>query len=337
MKASELKQTLEHVKPGLARKELIEQATSVIFQNGHLCTFNDEVAVLAPLELGITGAVPAEPLYAFLGKLKPDAEITIEQAENELKFSAGRNRAGIRLEPEIKLPIDEEIQEPEEWHPLPDGFVKAVQRVQFSASRSGHLPILTCIHIQDTFIETCDEFRLTRVDIPVMMSSGGIKIIARHLERLHTYSPTEFGFSGNWMQYRNKDGVIYAVRMVEGEYPDLDKFLDMTGTEVELPAELEGALDWASVVTDDSIKYEQHVDVELRKGLMIVSGKGLDGWAEESIRMRYNGQPVKFQAHPLFLKEMAKVARKVVIGTDALMINGEGFVHVVSLTPPEDK
>jgi DNA polymerase III sliding clamp (beta) subunit (PCNA family) len=341
VKTSEFKRALELVKPGLASREMLEQGTSVVFRDGCVWTFNDSVAVVAPLVIDVTGAVPAEPLYAFLGKLGPESEVNIEQADNELKFSSGRNRAGIRLEPDIKLPIDEEIQEPEEWHPLSEEFVKAVQRVQFSASSSDHLPILTCVHITEGYVETCDEFRLTRVDCVTDIQTSnqevplGINIVARHLERLFIYKPVEFGFSGDWLQFRNGEGVTYAVRMVGGDYPDLSGFFGVTGQEFEFPKELEKALDWASVAIDKGIKYEQHVDVELRTGAMVIRGEGPDGWAEETIRMRYNGEPVKFLTHPLFLKEMAKVARRVIVGDEALMINGDGFVHVVSLTKSE--
>lgn len=340
MKPSELKKALESVRPGLATKELMEQATSILFREDSIQTFNDEVAVIYPLKSGILGAVPAEPIYKFLSKLDGEAEINVEQGENEMKLSCGRNRAGVRMDPEIKLPLDEELSEPEEWFPLSEKFLPALKLVLFSASRSGHKPILTCVHITGNNLETCDGFRLTRCDCDMQINADelpDIKVIARHLEKLPNYSPDQFGFSGNWLHFKNSlgSGVRYCVRMIEAEYPNLDEFIQVEGPEIQFPKELEGALDWASIMTDGTIKYEQKVSVDISKRGMVVKGEGPDGWAEETIRMRYQGEQIGFQAHPSFLREMAKLARKVTVSKEALKVEGEGFIHVVSLDSGE--
>ena len=44
-------EALELVKPGLAAKEIIEQSTSFVFRAGQVITYNDEVAVHAPVGL----------------------------------------------------------------------------------------------------------------------------------------------------------------------------------------------------------------------------------------------------------------------------------------------
>lgn len=330
MKALDLKRTLELVKPGLARKELLEQSTSIIFRKNHIFTFNDEVAVVAPLDTGITGAVPSDPLYAFLGKLGEGADINIESQENEFKFSSGRNRAGIRRDEEIKLPLDEEIPEPEEWEELPEKFLEALRRILFSCSGSGHRPILTCIHITEDWMESCDGYRMTRAKIQ-WRSEDNLCIVGKNLEKLSQYSPSHFGFSPNWIQFKNKDGVRYAVRIVDGEYPDLDKFTEVEGEEVEFPPEMENALDWAAIIVDSSIKFTQKIDVSIGKGQCTVKGEGPEGWAEQSVRMKYSGKPIIFQAHPQMLKEMVKLARKITIGDKSVKIEAEDFVHIVSL------
>lgn len=337
MKASELKKSLELVKPGLARKELIEQSTNISFRDGLVFTFNDEVAVLAPLDLDVEGSIPAEPLYAFLGKLDSSAELKIETSENELKISSGRNRAGIRMDQEIKLPITEEVSEPESWDELPEKFLESLRIVKFTAARSGHLPILTCVNITDEYLQTFDEFRITRATCRMDVGENGdaplsMNIVAKNLEKLPGYQPTEVGFTTNWAHFRNKDGVRYCCRIVDGEYPNLDKFMNQEGVEIELPAELEGALDWASVITDDTIQYEQEVEVHINKGSLIVRGQGPDGWAEQELRMKYKGDAVQFKAHPVFLKEMSKLAKKILINDQALKVEAEGFVHLVALS-----
>jgi len=340
MKASELKKALELVRPGLANKEILEQATSFVFRNGKIYSFNDQVAVIAPFESGFEGVISSD-LYEFVSKLKPDAEIQIEEKENELRLVSGRNRAGVLLEPDIKLPLDEELQEPEEWFPIPSSFVKSIRACLFSASRSGHVPILTCIHITSGFVETCDEYRLTRYDfkdpLPGLGEDKDIKIVARNIQPLGNYSPEEYGFGEAWMHFRNKSGLTYCVRMVEGEYPDLQSYLDEGGQEIELPKELQEALAWAAIATDDAIKFEQRVKVTISKGRMLIRGEKPDGsWAEQDIRIRYTGKAIEFEAHPLFLQEMAKLAQKVLVGESSIQIDTDEFAHVISLNPDEE-
>jgi len=338
MKTSELRHALELVKPGLARKELLEQATSIIFKDDKVWTFNDEVAVVVPLKIGLIGAVPADPLYKLLAKLPPDGDLRIEEEspdqKQELRFSCGRNRAGIRRDEEIRLPLDEEIGEPEGWQDLPEGFTKALDRVLFSCAQGGHRPILTCVHITDNHIESCDGFRMTRIKIKAVCDD--ICIVGKNLENLTDYSPIKFGFSDNWIQFLNKDNVRYAVRMVEGDYPSLDQFIEFEGQDMEFPAEdVKKALDWAKVIADDSIKYKQNVDLSIQKGKLIVKGEGPDGWAEETLRLKYNGPVMEFKTNPIMFQEMLELGGKIIVGKESLKIESDGYVHVVSLENEE--
>jgi len=336
MKVLELKGALESVRPGLARKEFIEQTTSVIFRQDQVFTFNDEVAVVVPLKSGIIGAVPSDPLYKFLSKLPDDREVEIESAENEFRFSCGRSRAGIRRDEEIKLPLDEEISEPKDWTNLPKNFLPSLKRVLFSVAQGGHIPILTCVHITKSFMETCDGFRMTRCDCKIRGWETDINIVGKNLGKLPEYEVTKFGFSNNWLQFLNENGTRYCVRVIDGEYPDLSKFMEVEGVEIEFPEELEKALEWASIVADDSIKYKQCVEIGISKGKLVVKGEGPEGWAEETLRMRYTGEPIIFQTNPVLLKDMSSMTRKIIAGADSLKIEADGFVHIVSLGTEEE-
>lgn len=345
MKVEELKRYLELVKPGLGTQkgEFLEQISSIIFSDGMIRTFNDKVGIILEVETGIQGAVPGEPIYAFLNKLRADADLNISQDGNELKISSGRNRAGIRMDEQIKLPLDEELKEPDEWMQLPEKFIPALHSVMFSASSSGQKPILTCVHFTESFLETCDGFRLTRhsLSLPPSMDRVGedapwdTNVQAKNLEKLHSYNPTEYGFTENWLQFRNKDGVRYCVRLIEAEFPDLSKLIDVEGPEIHFPDELADALSWAEVMISDALKFDQKVKISFSKTGMLVRGEGPNGWAEKSIRMKYTGQPIEFETHPTFLKEMIGIAKKVIVGPDSLKIEGEGIAHIVSLDEPE--
>jgi len=103
---SNLQKALEIVKPGLASKELIEQATSFAFINGCVITYNDEISISHPVDgLELEGAIQAEKLYSILTKLKTD-EIEVTINDKEIILQSGKSKIGLTLQSEIKLPLD---------------------------------------------------------------------------------------------------------------------------------------------------------------------------------------------------------------------------------------
>ena len=145
---TELQKALEKVKPGLSNKELVEQSTSFAFMGGRIVTYNDEISISHPVkDLNVTGAVKTQSLYAFLGKNKRD-EIILEWEENQVVIKAGRSKAGLVLEQEIKLPV-EEVGEIGKWKELPAGFLNALRFCYPCCSKDMSRPILTCVYVSE--------------------------------------------------------------------------------------------------------------------------------------------------------------------------------------------
>jgi len=163
---------LEVVKPGLANKPIIEQATSFAFMGGRVITYNDEISISHPLpELeDITGAVEADSLYKFLGKIKPDDKGNIELSLNEkfeIVVKSGRSKAGLTLQSEITLPLNEEdFAEKDDWLTLPENFTKFLAIAMGSCGKDMSKPVLTCVHIsEEGFIGGADNYRFIHCDL----------------------------------------------------------------------------------------------------------------------------------------------------------------------------
>ena len=158
----ELQDALTIVEPGLANKEVIEQTTSFAFVKGRVVTYNDEISMSYPVKgLHLTGAVKADKLYALLKKIKlkkdkegkVDENIDITLGEAEIEISYYSMKAGLALQSDIKLPLDQEIAEKGEWKALPEDFMPAIKFTMTCCSRDMSRPVLTCIHInKDGFI-----------------------------------------------------------------------------------------------------------------------------------------------------------------------------------------
>ena len=73
----ELLNQLESVQPGLSIREIIEQSSCFVFQDGKVITYNDEIFCSQKTPLKIKGAVLAAPLIALLRKMV-ETEVDIE-------------------------------------------------------------------------------------------------------------------------------------------------------------------------------------------------------------------------------------------------------------------
>ena len=100
-----LLQQLESVQAGLSSREVMEQSSCFVFQNGTVQTYNDEIACKQDCVLEMTGAVQAEPLLGILRKMT-EGTILISSTEEELVIEGKGRKAGIRMEQEILLAVD---------------------------------------------------------------------------------------------------------------------------------------------------------------------------------------------------------------------------------------
>ena len=162
VETQKLTEALEIVKPGLAKKDIIEQTTSFAFLKGRVITYNDEFSLSHPLNgIDFEGAVLADNLYKLLKRIKNE-EIDVTIQKSNILFKAGKIKAGLVMQSEVKLPL-EEIESPKSWVPVPDKFTKFLSLSVTSCSKDMSRPILTAIHInEEGYIEASDSFRITR-------------------------------------------------------------------------------------------------------------------------------------------------------------------------------
>lgn len=333
----ELLETLNAVKPGLASKEILEQSNSFLFVGGQVITFNDEVAVHAQVQEGLEleGAVPAKEMIAILSRFSGD-EVTLTVEENELKLTCGRGRAGIRLEAEVILPLNDLIQLPTKWKSLPADFVQAIKTCLPSAAHDLTYPILSTVHITSEHAESTDNDRITRFTFKnpckglhkqtLLLPLNAAQVLAR-------CKVAEFAVDSDWGHFKTDTGVIYSCRTVAGDYPDLSPFLTVNSIgELHFPDKIGEILDRAGVFLSGMVDLDNSVNLSINeKGLLTVKGEGDSGWYEESLRVPWTGGQFSFSIHPSHLQSVLGAANKAEIGEDRIMFVTESFTHVVAL------
>lgn len=329
-KANLLK-ALEIVKPGLANKEIIEQTTSFAFMGDRVVTYNDEISISAPVEgLDITGAVKADQLYKLLAKIKKD-EIDIEIEENELRITSGRIKAGLVLEAEIKLPL-EDVSGKNKWKSLPDTFNK---HVNFAAASAGHdmsQAILTCVNLrEDGTIEASDGNCITQCKGEKLKISTTL-IRASSAKNITRLNPTKVSEGKGWIHFSDEDGVVISCRtFADDQFPETDHLLKVKGVEVTFPRTLKEILDRAVIFAKRELSTDESTNITIGNNRFKVRSDSDSGWFEEEVNIKYNEDPLEFDITPSLLSGILSETLTCTVSDKKLRFQGDDWAYVTVL------
>jgi len=331
MKKQDLLIALETVKPGLASKEMIEQSTSFAFINSKVVTYNDEISLSHPIgNLEIEGAIQAEELYKLLNRLKKD-EIEVEIKGSELLLQSGNTKAGLTLQQEIKLPL-EEIGEQGKWETLPEGFLPHVRRAMASCSRDMSRPVLTCVHIsKEGVIEGSDGFQITRCQLEEEMPVKTFLLPASAAVEVTKLKPTKIAEGDSWIHFQAKEETILSCRIFEDTFPNTKEFMKVEGVEIILPKQIDEILDRAAVFAKRDHFLDESVTLTIGEKCVMVESKSDAGWFKESARMRYNDSPINFSITPYLLRDILKETNVCVVCENRLKFEGTGWGYITTL------
>lgn len=329
----ELIKALEEVKPGLASKDIIAQSTSFIFQDGHITTFNDEIAISRPFDIDVTGAVRANELHSLLSKTKSDT-IEFEATDNELRVIGKKSKAGIKLEPDVLLPANEIWDLEADYSDLPDTFLKAIRVASYCASSNMSRPHLTCVCIQGQYAVASDGFRIIRVDLgkrAKRIFKDQLLIPASAIKFLIKYPVIKFAKTSGWIHFITDTELTFSCRAYGAEFPDVDEYLNIEGEELQFPDSTLEILERTGIFTKENEEGIEFVKIIVENRKMVIRGEGNFGWVEETANCRYKGDRIEFMIDPIFLQDILKDLSKCIISDVALLFRGSNFEHVVCL------
>lgn len=332
---ADLLQVLARVEPGRSKRDFIDQSSCYVFTGGWCATFNDEICVRAKsgLPAEFTGAVHGTPLKNALENV-PDDEVDFDPSERELRVRGRRARFGVRMEGEIRLPI-ENVAVPDVWTTLsnPPEFVAALRQVCSVAGTDDEEFMSVCVQLCPEWVESTDRWQAMRytmqtgVDKPCMVR-------AKSLSPVCGLDIVKVGVTDDWVHFRNK-AVLYSARRHLGDYFPLTPLFEFRGASATLP---KGAADAAKLgaVFSGEDPENNKVTVSLTEGRMTVRGDGAFGWAEADLEVTYRGDPVAFRIGPDTLEELVEKHSECEIGPGKLRVVGENLQYVTCLSAPED-
>jgi DNA polymerase III sliding clamp (beta) subunit (PCNA family) len=330
---AEFLSVLESVSAGLASREILQQSTCIVFQNGKVFSFNDEIACSRKSPINIEGAVAAKPLLDLLSKLKED-EIEIDADGSEFTVRGKGKKAGIRMEAEVLLPV-ESIEAADEWIDIPKDFADAISIVCVCASTEESTFVLTCVNITPNHLEASDRFQICRYPMETGVSSPTL-VRAASLKKLANLDMTHMSETDSWLHFKNAAGLTLSCRRYVDEYPDLGKFIDLSDFErITLPGGLEEVVSAAQIFSSENSNGDL-LAVDLRKDRIVIEGSGAKGYYKEMKKVKFTGDPIKFMIAPKLLLEITKKSNECSIAPGRLAITSGKFSYLTCTNVAND-
>jgi len=333
---SNLVKVFQSVKPGLAKRDIIEQFTHFIFTGSEVMTYNDEICISHPLKTDFQCSVSAEELYKTLMSIQGEATVTMEKKEDELSIRTSKTEAGISImaggqaEEMIQLLNLRSLEG--KWEELPKDFLEGMSLCMFSASTDMTSGIATCVRIKGDSLVSSDESRISKYTLNKETSMDTL-IPARNIKELTNYENLKyFHISDRWAHFKTEDGVTFSSRTMEGEYPEVEKYLEVEGIDVEMPMDLKTNIDSITFMTDGKHDIDKQVKIEVSKNQIRVRAKKDIGWINKIIDVeKLDKGSFNFDINPIFLSQILEKATVMVIGENVAKFSRKGFNHVIAL------
>lgn len=342
----ELAELLSQVSPGVGAKETTLQETCFVFSNGYVYTYNDEICISAALPGSMADmddfAIQARELQAIVNKLK-DEELNMEVDEGGLTIKTKRSKAEMKIEGEIRMPINE-IQFPEKWIPLPARFSVALKDVLPAVSRDASKKLATCVFMHDNVLEASDVDKAARYtfDKAIFPKHTDKRPDGIYLPRLPASSvvikflPESYATNEGWIHFKNGDAILSCRLYYHGQdFVNLSQYIDQKGVVMELPEELPNALERAGVFIASSdgteVTHEdKYVNIRIVEGWCVISGEGGVGKYEENMKVDYKGEEIEFNTDVQTLVNAVAENQTVEICAGHVKIFDDNFSYIVS-------
>ena len=194
---SGLLKILTAVKPGLAKKEIIEQMSHFVFTGDAVVTFNDRVCIHYPFDFDKPFSVKADEFYNIVKGLDSE-EIDMYLKKDKLCIDTKRSKGAFSTVVEDDIgPIIRGINKQIarcEWEDVPEDFTDAINLVKFSASRDDTVT-WSCVRFdkENVYCGEGTRFSWYKFDKPLCEKPFMIKAV--NIDQLSSYNIKSFAYT----------------------------------------------------------------------------------------------------------------------------------------------
>ena len=334
---------LQAVSPGLSRRQTVEEAQNFIFSDGYLTTYNDNICVKYPLDLGIKASVRADKFFSVIKKLGTNLintemiDIYMEGDKVVVKCKDAEAKVNsVSIDRFEKFLAKLNVSGLTGWKDVPENFLAGLELCSFSTSKDKTKEYTTCVFVNGDSIFSTDSLRVSRYVLDE--SVGDFLIPATSIKQLLKYNLEKYIVDEKWIHFLTGEDAVFSCRLSLADQVDLRGFFksveeeEVEGEEIVLPDDLQDAVQFVGIFAEGAMTLDLKINITIEKGKIILESKRSDGTSKKSINIDYDGDPVKFSVHPEFFSQVLRYATKLKIlkKKKALFTQGK-FTHVLSL------
>jgi len=339
---NDLMEVLNWLKPGIASKEFLEQSNHYILNKEEILSYNGDISVACPFDIGVECTVDASLFYKLLNRMDKDT-VDISLDKTTLVVECGNVKAELPtvIASEIfayinKLGVE---QNDLEWHDVPEDFLEAIRLCAFSASTDKTLGTLTCLWVEGEDVLSTDKYRASWYKMKSAVTKNFYVEAMLISELLKFAKPVEYCLSDSWIHFALETGVMFSARLVTPDklLPVRDKFNEFKhDVRIELPAALTEAVGTVSIAVESVEKLDQLVKIEFGEELIRCSGYSQRGKVYQDIHLNnpLKITPFTIEASPISLLEVLGHATHFLVSKNQGLFKSteaRGFQHLIGI------
>jgi DNA polymerase III sliding clamp (beta) subunit (PCNA family) len=329
---------LTAVKPGLAKKAIVEQSTHFIMTGEEILTYNDQICILYPFKTDFTCSIVAEEFYKILSGIS-QKEIDLSFKGEKLHIKAEGLDAGLSTDTgedimDIVRVLDLDKVKKKKTD-LPADFMGAITLCMFSASKNAAAnPSLTCLFIEDEWIVSTDGHRISEYKMKSIMDCSILVPAAAAME-LVKFNVKKYAIGAGWIFFFTSDGIAFCSKLVVGEFPDYANVMkDFDKTEIVLPKDIKQMIATSSVLAAGELDQDRQIKIEIEKNKFRCRGQNEQGWVQSEKKFEYKGDDISFSINPFFLDKILDHTKSMFYGENRVLFKDKSFKHVIALMRP---
>lgn len=337
---------LAAAKPGLAKKEFIEQACHFIFTGNEIATFNDQICIIYPFKSDFKFSVQGEEFYKTIESINEEMlEIALD-GETVL-VNAKKTQAGLstivgekeKVEDRIEF-LKKTVSAKKFWKNLPKGFKEGVSLCMFSAMKDLTMKTKCCVAIKENLIVSLDKFRASKYILEEEMEGEPLFIPAKDCYDLVRYEIVKYGRSEGWAHFSTKDGVVFNCKTMEGEYPwkTIEEIFEPPEFgELEIPKEMQPILQAASVFASDTAEMSKLVEITIDKKKITCKSEKERGWMIKQLDIENKeGVTANLEINCVFFNQILNNSTRFYMIKDSkypdkAAFKSKNFTHLIAL------
>lgn len=334
----ELRDILAALRPGLNRKEFVQQTCHFMFFKDKIAVYNDKICITHPFESEEEFSVKGEEFFRLIDGITDDElELTIKNSK--LKINSDSTSSSIILLAEDQNTVSSKIKELEEnmskWKPLPSNFTEALSLCSFAASPDLSRGVKACVCFVGDTCYASDGQRGSIYQMDAELKDI-FNIPAKSAMELSKFPVTEYCLSNKWLCFKTEDDVLFSCSPIEGSFPyvQLAKFFnDLENLPViELPQELKSIINEVLILasTDDNVSSGKVISILLEEGKLYVKAENSLGFVKKTIAVDFEeDDPVHLLINSNFLSQILDISVEMYVAEKYIFFANKNFRHLM--------